>query len=261
MELGERIKYAADKVGGLDVLAAKLETIKRRTLSDYVSGKSEPKISALVEIAETTGLDGSWLAFGETDYATSVSGSESRFSDHSAQARDTTLETMGGRAAQVIKSKPSSRQDLDPALTQSSRLAMIALPQYNVNAKAGSGEVPVDQESVSAIWFERPFLRQMGATPDQCFVIEARGESMSPSIPDGALLVVDSSQTTVQNGCIYIFNVGDVVVVKRAIWSFSEQLTLQSDNPSPSYPDEVFDKKRASELNVVGRVVFYGRKA
>jgi hypothetical protein len=62
--LRDRIKKAADLVGGVDPLV-ELSGLKRRTLYDYISGKTEPKISAIVEISKHTGANVEWLATGE----------------------------------------------------------------------------------------------------------------------------------------------------------------------------------------------------
>ena len=138
---------------------------------------------------------------------------------------------------------------------------LINLPMYqHVHASAGPGALPVGEKISSAISFEEKYLRDMGATPAHCVVIEARGDSMSPGIIDGALLIVDLSQTTVDDGRIYVFNVGETVVVKRASWSLSQKLTLKSDNPAYNYPDDTFSKEDAEALSVVGRVVFQGRR-
>ncbi|TCM84818.1 helix-turn-helix domain-containing protein [Rhodovulum steppense] len=63
--LGQRIRAAADHIGGLNVLAERLSGVSRRTLSDWVSDKTEPRASSLVEICEVTGADLSWLVTGE----------------------------------------------------------------------------------------------------------------------------------------------------------------------------------------------------
>lgn len=63
-QLGARIKEAADRIGGLQKLAPLLTDVSRRTLSDYVSGKSEPKASTIIEIVEATGVNIQWLVSG-----------------------------------------------------------------------------------------------------------------------------------------------------------------------------------------------------
>ena len=165
--------------------------------------------------------------------------------------------------ASLPEQENASETKQEPAFKEISEAkGMINLPMYqHVHASAGPGQMPADQEISSAISFEEKYLREMGATPKHCAVIEARGDSMSPAIPDGAMLVVDHSQIAVEHGFIYVFNIGEMVVVKRASWSLSQKLTLKSDNPAHNYPDDTFSKEDADALNVVGRVIFYGRKA
>ncbi|WFE92276.1 helix-turn-helix domain-containing protein [Roseibium porphyridii] len=64
--LGQRIKFAADKIGGLDALA-NAAGVKRATMYNYAKGSTEPKVSALVEIAKHTGVSVEWLAIGDGD--------------------------------------------------------------------------------------------------------------------------------------------------------------------------------------------------
>lgn len=106
--------------------------------------------------------------------------------------------------------------------------------------------------------FARSFLRNLGANPDYCYVLEARGDSMHPTIPDGAMLIGDASQVIVDDGRIYHFNVNERVLVKRARWRMDGRLYLTSDNAAAGYPDESFAVDRVSELHVGGRIVFVG---
>lgn len=61
--LGDRIKTAAEKVGGLEALGIAIGA-KRTTMFNYASGNTEPKVSTLVEIAKVTGTSLEWLAVG-----------------------------------------------------------------------------------------------------------------------------------------------------------------------------------------------------
>lgn len=62
-DFGERVKLAAEKVGGLNQLA-KLVGMPRRTLGDVVSGKTEAKVSLVNEIVRVTGVKVHWLVTG-----------------------------------------------------------------------------------------------------------------------------------------------------------------------------------------------------
>jgi|GEM_PF-4853280 len=62
-EFRDRIKAAADTVGGLNKLA-ELIGMPRRTLGDQLAGKTEPRMSLLVDTARVTGYRIEWLATG-----------------------------------------------------------------------------------------------------------------------------------------------------------------------------------------------------
>ncbi|MBB4955362.1 hypothetical protein H4S14_003486 [Agrobacterium vitis] len=62
-EIGERIKEAAEKVGGLNQLS-QLIGIPRRTLGNQITGKGT-KASLLVDVSKVTGVSIHWLATGE----------------------------------------------------------------------------------------------------------------------------------------------------------------------------------------------------
>ena len=201
-------------IGGLDKLEAKLTGVSRRTLSDYVAEKSEPKASTVIEIADATGVSVAWLMSGE---GSPTSGSRSLAND------------------QVVR-----------------------LPRFDARASAGRGLIPVNEMPVGEVAFARDFLRNLGANPDYCYILEARGDSMWPTIPDGALLIADASKTEVDDGRIYHFNVMDRALVKRARWSMDGKLFLTSDNVAAGYPPEEFTADRIDELRVGGRIMFTG---
>lgn len=62
--LGQRIKKAAENVGGLEPLGVAIGA-KRATMFNYASGSTEPKVSTLIEIARVTGTSIEWLAVGD----------------------------------------------------------------------------------------------------------------------------------------------------------------------------------------------------
>lgn len=134
----------------------------------------------------------------------------------------------------------------------------IALPFLDIHASAGHGAVaPIHEEVRTVISFERAFLRNLGALPDLCRIIGARGDSMAPTIPDGALIVVDHSQTDVVNGWISVVNVGGDLLVKRVRRRLDGTVELVSDNPL--YPVETIGSDRIDQLTIIGRVVYFCR--
>lgn len=62
-ELKDRIKEAAEEIGGLNKLAPAIN-VARRTLGGWVDGSNEPKAKAVAEISIVTGVAIKWLVLG-----------------------------------------------------------------------------------------------------------------------------------------------------------------------------------------------------
>lgn len=136
----------------------------------------------------------------------------------------------------------------------------VRLPLFeDVYASAGPGIIATSERANNVVAFERGFLRARGGNPEECSIIFARGTSMKPTIPDGSILVVDQSQRDVAHGCIYVFSVGEQLLVKRARWRMDGRLELVSDNSDEGYPVETFGPEAVDELRVVGRVIYFCR--
>jgi len=136
---------------------------------------------------------------------------------------------------------------------------MILLPTYSgVHASAGPGAVPVSNQADGVISLSTRFLRDQGAVPERCTVIWARGDSMTPTIPDGSALIVDHSQTEIRNGLIMVIDVDGDLLVKRIRRSVGGGgIELISDNPA--YGIETVPPALLPQLHVVGRVVYFCR--
>lgn len=80
---------------------------------------------------------------------------------------------------------------------------------------------------------------------------------MVPTIPDGAALVVDRSQSEIVNGCIMVISVGDDLLVKRIRRRLDGLIDLISDNTA--YSPETLGPDALRQLRVVGRVVYFCR--
>lgn len=133
------------------------------------------------------------------------------------------------------------------------------LPFYEeVEAAAGHGATVVADAAHSVMGFARDLLREAGASPHHCTVIRARGDSMAPTLPEGALLVVDrSQQEIVANGSIMVVGVENDLLVKRIRRRLDGMIELISDNPA--YPPETIGRDTIEQLRVVGRVVYFCR--
>lgn len=107
-----------------------------------------------------------------------------------------------------------------------------------------------DHIDVEVLHFPRRWLESLTSTaPQQLAWARGRGNSMSPTIEDNDLVLIDRSDRTVRDqDAIWAFTIGDVAMMKR-LRVRGEDVTILSDNervpPDHAHPDEI---------NIVGRV-------
>jgi phage repressor protein C with HTH and peptisase S24 domain len=89
--------------------------------------------------------------------------------------------------------------------------------------------------------------------------IHAIGSSMSPTLNDGDILLVDSGIKTITSDCIYVLEAHNRLFVKSVRQTLNGQYEIYSDNPSVKTVDIL---NGDHEVTVLGRVVWVwnGRK-
>lgn len=138
---------------------------------------------------------------------------------------------------------------------------LVEIPLYDVQAAAGFGLIPRDEGPQRTVPFSRAFLRNIGAKSESCIMLEAKGDSMLPTIPNGAFMIVDQSRKNIVDEEVFVFRVGISLKVKRAFWRMDGSLELRSDNEVNGYPPEIIGKDIAEDLAVIGQVLSLLRKA
>ena len=127
---------------------------------------------------------------------------------------------------------------------------------YDIEASAGHGmftDGAVKPDRYLA--FRRQWIRERGLDTNRLAAIFTKGDSMTPTVPDGATIVIDLRHRMPVDGKIFVIRIGDRLWIKRTRWIPTGALRLISDNPDY----EPFDIPRA-ELNhgdfeVCGQVV------
>ena len=140
---------------------------------------------------------------------------------------------------------------------------IIAIPYFeDTYASAGDGMMNYD-EAPTTLDFNEFFLRGfLGIRGDlgRIHIINARGDSMQPTIDNGELLFVRAADGDgVTSGNVYVINYcGDVFVKRLEKNPITRAITLFSDNEK--YEPIVIDGENLENCNIVGRVVAHIRK-
>lgn len=123
----------------------------------------------------------------------------------------------------------------------------------------GLGETYTDHVSVETTRrrFPRAWLSTLtDAAPAHLVFARGRGDSMMPTLLDGDIVLIDKTQSTFrEQDVLWAVLMGDAAMIKRLRMRPSGRIALLSDNPMVP-PDEVAQ----SEIRIVGRVVFIGRR-
>lgn len=137
-------------------------------------------------------------------------------------------------------------------MTSPSTEKYAQIPRYTVRASAGTGVLIDHEEIQDTIAFRRDWLTKNGLSAPNLRVIYASGESMSPRIQDGDVLLIDVSDREIKDGKAYAIQNGELRV-KRLFRQFDGQLVLRSDNKD--FPDEIAPY---DAISVIGRVAWVG---
>jgi phage repressor protein C with HTH and peptisase S24 domain len=130
------------------------------------------------------------------------------------------------------------------------------VPRYRVHASAGSGSVVESEEIDGHVAFRRDYLRREGLHVRNLATLYARGDSMSPTIRDRALLLVDVSIDKAKEEGVYLLSRDDgALSVKRVQPVGNARLRVISDNPA--YPPLDL---HTPELSVRGLVVLVSQR-
>lgn len=131
------------------------------------------------------------------------------------------------------------------------------VPVYDVQASAGFGALIDYEEQTHSLAFPPDYLRKLtGGSVKNLVIISVKGDSMEPTLLDDDIVLVDRSKTHIGYEGMFVLQHNDTLLVKRSgMAARSGFVTLISDNKS--YPPI---EASLTELKVVGKVLWYGRK-
>lgn len=137
--------------------------------------------------------------------------------------------------------------------------SVISVPVIDVRASAGFGAVTHSETKRGAVGFDAKWLRQLARGPaDGLSIICVTGDSMFPTLADGDDVIVDRNDgaSGIRDG-IYVLRLDDGLMIKRvARQPAGGGISVRSDNPE--YPS--WQNCRLDRIDIVGRVLWYGRK-
>jgi phage repressor protein C with HTH and peptisase S24 domain len=192
----------------------------------WLRGEAEPSRERLVALADAAKVRIGWLAMGE--------GPEPVFESAAGVATRARVVPDGG---------------IDAA-------RFLVLPKWSEAAAAGA-VTPAPPRGSEYIAFRHDWIRsEFGLEPSDLTLEIAVGESMTPTIHSGDLLLVNTTDRAFSNFGIYVMEILGERLVKRVQRKLDGSLVLISDNATYE-PDQV-PPGQVKDVEVVGRVVWAG---
>jgi phage repressor protein C with HTH and peptisase S24 domain len=210
-EFGTRLRLIMQQFGSVADLARAVG-VSDNAIYKWVTGRGNPGMLSLVNLAKAAGVSVEWLATGR---------------------------------GQPLKARPEVRLEPSANLAKPPTVS----PRRPGNKAGLSSPQLVDYLNFKPEWLKRIFNTEM----QDVALIEVVGDSMSPTIDDGDLVVADTRETRFKSDGIYVIRNGEDLSIKRVQREPDGKLTIRSDNQA--YHTMTI---APNALNFVGRVLWTG---
>jgi phage repressor protein C with HTH and peptisase S24 domain len=205
-EFRRRLRLIMQQFGSVADLARAVG-VSDNAIYKWVSGRGQPSMISLVNLARAARVSIEWLATGQ--------------------------EAPKG----------------DPQNTESSDY--VYMPRNSVRSPVGRGTVQsrqiVDYVALKTEWLSR----RIGIDPKSLILVEAVSDSMTPTIDEGDLVLVDLRDPRFRHDGIYVLRAGGDLSIKRIQRRPDGKLIIRSDNTA--YEPTVV---AADSINVVGHAIW-----
>ena len=124
-----------------------------------------------------------------------------------------------------------------------------------VDTAAGAGALVGHEHVIGQMKFAREWLRAHNVIANQCRLIRVQGESMEPTLPDKASILVDLARNERRNGKIFVIRRGEDLIVKRTVQDNGNWLLASDNVDKQNWPDLPWPANAA----VVGQVCWVSR--
>lgn len=201
-EFRRRLRLIMQQFGSVADLARAVG-VSDNAIYKWVSGRGQPSMISLVNLAKAAGVSVEWLATGR--------GASGRIKSDASGPAET--------CDSIVTTDKASRAAGEPAPPPS--------PQI------------VDYVRLRADWLQRV----LGADARSVAIVVAVGDSMAPTIDEGDLAVVDLRENRFRYDGIYVIHAGNELAIKRIQRQPDGKLLIRGDNsayePATAMPDQL----------------------
>jgi len=127
-----------------------------------------------------------------------------------------------------------------------------AIDMLSIKASAGAGIEHYQVEIIDKLIIDKAFFRTT-PNPNKLKIIEVYGDSMEPTIPNGAFVIIDESQDDNIDG-VYAIMLDDRLMIKRLQFNIDGTIKIISDNTK--YDIQIYNSKETQIFfKIIGRKI------
>ena len=132
----------------------------------------------------------------------------------------------------------------------------ILINVYDVTLSAGNGDtIPEFVETKKRLSYSLEWIERKGFKADCLKAMPVRGDSMSNTLNNGDLVLIDTEQKQIIDGSIYALVIANEAKIKRLKKTFNGGLIIMSDNNNGLYSDETLAPDDLQYIHIIGKAV------
>lgn len=241
--LSERMKEALEGSGASPADLARACQVKPPSVSNWLSGETKSlKASTAIRAAEFLGVNQLWLTEGRGPMRPSSAATKAE------GLTSPVASILGGVAAVPLVGIMGRLFNLHdhPDLLEIPRV------KFKLSAGVTGYAVEVENGNGKPVFFRKDWFDLHGYVPEKMFAVRVSGPSMETSLWDGDLVVINTDDSTPQDGDVFAINFEGELVIKRLRRDAGEWWAT-SDNAD----QRRYSPKRCTEdVKIIGRVVY-----
>jgi len=218
--LGQRIYEAMVDKGCSVTELANAAGVKPPSVSDWLNGKTKSlKAAPAHKAASYLGVSIQWLTEGKGE-----------------------------------KKQGKSQQSTPLLISLSDHNDLVSVPRVKFKLSAGISGYAIESENGNGkpVFFRKDWFSSNGYAPEKLFAVRVSGASMEPSLWDGDLVVVNTSDTSPHDGEAFAINYEGEMVIKRMRRDSGEWFATSDNADQRRYAP----KRCNEEVVIIGRVIY-----
>jgi hypothetical protein len=133
----------------------------------------------------------------------------------------------------------------------------VAIPFLKgIEASDGHGGTRISKCHDQKLRLAKSVLNRAGVAEQHAFCITITSNNMEPVLPEGSVIVIDSSHTCIQDGDIYVIDHSGLLRVCCLYQLPVGEVRLRSYN-SAEWPDELYNADGMDQVRILGRVFWW----